>query len=433
MASQIAPANRESFRVAIICALRCEFDAVSLLFDQFWDEDRDRYGRADGDTNAYTTGRIGEHHVVLALLPRIGTNSAAAGAASIRSSYTGLRLAILVGICGGVPRIADFDAFLGDVVVSKTVIQYDYGRQYPGHFDVKNTINDSLGVPTKEIRSMLEFFETELVRGRLQKQASQHLVHLQEAAKKHGRRANYQYPGTKEDKFVLCDSASKALCIETKCDSDSLVIRKCSYNLSKDGNFSPNIFIGRIGSGNTVMKSGEDRDRIAAEYDLIAFEMEGAGAWDEVPCIVVKGICDYADSHKNKIWQDFAAATAASVAKAILGRYAVRDGDRGPTQTNDKRHMNEHEVANNPFEGSARIDQGGAASLEENRPAVSAAKVADSQPARSQEKEEEGEQKWERIKMHRRNRETCLNCGWEGHWEHDCWKQCGKCKADPPP
>ncbi|KAH7302954.1 hypothetical protein B0I35DRAFT_365815 [Stachybotrys elegans] len=82
------------------------------------------------------------------------------------------------------------------------------------------------------------------------------------------------------------------------------------------------------------MKSGEDRDRIAAEHDLIAFEMEGAGAWDEVPCIVVKGICDYADSHKNKAWQDFAAATAASVAKAILARYAVYDGDRDATQMN---------------------------------------------------------------------------------------------------
>lgn len=71
------------------------------------------------------------------------------------------------------------------------------------------------------------------------------------------------------------------------------------------------------------MKSGADRDRIAAQYDLIAFEMEGAGAWDQVPCIVVKGICDYGDNHKNKGWQAFAAATAASVAKAMLGRYAV--------------------------------------------------------------------------------------------------------------
>jgi nucleoside phosphorylase len=43
---------------------------------------------------------------------------------------------------------------------------------------------------------------------------------------------------------------------------------------------------------------------------------------------VVKAVCDYADSHKNKLWQDFAAATAAtaaSVTKALLERYIQRE------------------------------------------------------------------------------------------------------------
>jgi hypothetical protein len=49
--------------------------------------------------------------------------------------------------------------------------------------------------------------------------------------------------------------------------------------------------------------------------------MEVAGIWGEIPCIIIKRICDYADSHKNKTWQPFAAATAASAAKALLGLY----------------------------------------------------------------------------------------------------------------
>jgi hypothetical protein len=73
------------------------------------------------------------------------------------------------------------------------------------------------------------------------------------------------------------------------------------------------------------MKSGEDRDRIAKTKGVIAFEMEGAGIWEEVPCLIIKGVCDYADCHKNKKWQNFAAATAASAAKAILERYAWID------------------------------------------------------------------------------------------------------------
>jgi hypothetical protein len=81
--------------------------------------------------------------------------------------------------------------------------------------------------------------------------------------------------------------------------------------------------MGTFACGNSVMKSAGHRDGLAQEHGVIAFEMEGAGAWKEVPCIVVKGICDYADSHKNKQWQNFAAACAASVAVAILDRYDV--------------------------------------------------------------------------------------------------------------
>ncbi|GKU04332.1 transcription factor [Fusarium langsethiae] len=348
MASQGPPADRKSFRIAIICAVSHEASAVSLLFDHFWDKECGPYGRADGDTNHYITGRIGEHNIVLAVLPSRGTNSAAAATASLRSSYTGLKLALLVGICGGVPRVGNFDVYLGDVVVSKAVIQYDYGRQYPGHFAVKNTVEDSLGRANKDIRSLLAAFEIEPVREWLQDDASKYLKDLQEAAKKKRCQANYQYPGTKEDKLysatyahrhrrwcsvcaddpdAFCELASKASCAETGCDSAHLTVRERLKEVIPGGDFRPEVLIGRIGSGNKVIKSGGDRDQIAAQHNLIAFEMEGAGVWDEVPCIIVKGICNYADSHKNKAWQDFAAATAAAVAKAILGQYAVHDGD----------------------------------------------------------------------------------------------------------
>jgi nucleoside phosphorylase len=73
-----------------------------------------------------------------------------------------------------------------------------------------------------------------------------------------------------------------------------------------------------VASGNMVMKSSEDRDQTAAREDVIAFEMEGAGVWDSFPCLIIKGVCDYADSHKDKRWQNYAAATAAACLKAFL-------------------------------------------------------------------------------------------------------------------
>lgn len=66
------------------------------------------------------------------------------------------------------------------------------------------------------------------------------------------------------------------------------------------------------------MRSGEERDAIAAAKGVLAFEMESAGVWDVFPCVVIKGGCDYADNHKNKKWQRYAAATAAACMKALL-------------------------------------------------------------------------------------------------------------------
>jgi len=350
MPSHDRPRRREDFQIAIICALPLEYDAVSLLFDQFWDEEGEQYGRAQGDANTYTSGRIGKYDVVLVLLPNMGTAAAAGAAASFRSSYPGLKLAFLVGVCGGVPGTGANEALLGDVVISKTV-QHGLGKQYPNAFVTKDTVDDNLGRPNKDIRSLIASFETELGRERLQRMASQYLKDLQSTAARKRRRCNYQYPGAAEDKLFaatyrhrhrapqscsicdsktdgFCEEAARTSCAELNCDEGQLVPRQSletKRNLKPDDAQCPEILIGRIASGDTVMKSGEHRDQIAKQQNVIAFEMEGAGAWDEVPCIVVKGICDYADSHKSKTWQPFAAATAASVMKAVLGRYTLTD------------------------------------------------------------------------------------------------------------
>ena len=46
--------------------------------------------------------------------------------------------------------------------------------------------------------------------------------------------------------------------------------------------------------------------------------MEAAGLINDFPCLVIRGICDYANSHKNKCWKNYAAATAAAYAKELL-------------------------------------------------------------------------------------------------------------------
>ncbi|SPO07530.1 uncharacterized protein DNG_10224 [Cephalotrichum gorgonifer] len=353
------PADRNEFQVAIVCALPLEYDALSLLIDRYWDENGDRYGRAPGDENTYTTGRIGNFDIVVVLLPGMGKVSAAGATAGLRSSFPGLRLVLLIGVCGGVPRPGtDNEMLLGDVVISKTVVQYDLGRLYPNDFAAKDTIEHTLGRPTKNIRNMVSILETRRARERLENLAARYLEQIQARSAEKLRGANYQYPGAGADLLFkasyrhkhqhlsaqcicaecyessapVCQGALKAPCDELGCDDRYVVERdrvERKRKLERQGRWkeaqTPSIFVGRIGSGDTVLMSGEDRDRIATRHDLLAFEMESAGAWDEVPCIVIKGVCDYADSHKNKRWQDFAAATAASITKALLECYVHTD------------------------------------------------------------------------------------------------------------
>ncbi|UKZ53600.1 hypothetical protein TrVGV298_007395 [Trichoderma virens] len=309
------PASRDEFEVALICSLPLEYNAVSLLFDQFWDENGDQYGRAIGDLNTYTTGRFGNFDAVLVLLQNTGQVSAASATASLRSSYPGLRLVILTGICGGVPFPDTGDEILlGDVVISKTVVQYDHGEQYPNNFVAKDTTEDILGRPNKDIRGLVTIFETDLARERLQTRAAVLLEQIQDLPAKGDRRKadTYQYPGAVNDRLF-----------EANCRHEHRLIPQWSWMWQRGSNSS--IFVGRFGSGDRVLKSGEDRDWNAKRYGILAYDMEGAGVWDELPCIIVKGVCDYADGHLGKLWQNFAAATAACVAKGLVERYTRTD------------------------------------------------------------------------------------------------------------
>ncbi|KAL6887047.1 hypothetical protein GGI43DRAFT_426073 [Trichoderma evansii] len=342
------PASRDEFEVALVCSLPLEYDAVSLLFDQFWDENGNQYGRAIGDPNTYTTGRFGNFDVVLVLLPNTGNISAASATASLRSSYPELRLVILTGICAGVPSSNTGDeVLLGDVIISKAVIQYDYGGQYPDDFAVKDTTEDSLGRPDKNIRSLVAVLETARERERVKKRAAVFLEHIQDLPPGgiHRKGNTYQYPGAASDVLfeayyrhkhhtspqclcAQCHEYSDPVCDESRdlvCDvlgcNEKHVIPRQRLDIKRELEHQernkeaqmPSVFIGRFGSSEKILKSGEHCDWIAKRYG------------DKLPCIIIKSIFNYADSHKNNRWQNFAAATAASVAKSLVERYTKTD------------------------------------------------------------------------------------------------------------
>ncbi|KAF3291566.1 hypothetical protein TWF970_000780 [Orbilia oligospora] len=191
------PADRRGFEIAIICALPLEANAVESLFDVRWDADRDVYGKAATDPNAYSTGVIGHHNVVLAHMPGMGNAAAASAAAHCRSSFEGIKLGFVVGVCGGVPFTKDREEIvLGDVVISLGIVQHDLKREYPDKSVRKQSMLDTLGRNNAEIRSLLSKLRAQRNRKRLQERTAHYLSALED---EFGELASY--PGVLEDKL----------------------------------------------------------------------------------------------------------------------------------------------------------------------------------------------------------------------------------------
>ncbi|ERF72190.1 hypothetical protein EPUS_02077 [Endocarpon pusillum Z07020] len=301
---------REDYTVGWICALPTESIAAQAMLD----ERHEALPNLQHDDNTYTLGRIAKHNVAIACLPKnqIGTTSAATVATTMRISFPSIRFGLMVGIGGGVPSKKN-DIRLGDIVIStptgtKTgVVQYDFGKtEKAGEF--RRT--GALGKPPAELLGAVAHLETKYG---LEQQLSEHISNgFRKWFPNWATRYAYQGAG--------CDRLFEAG--DNHLESDDENCQQCSGYKVVDrlprGDSLPIVHYGNIASGNQVMKHGLSRDRLSKQEDIICFEMEAAGLMDNFQCLVIRGICDYADSHKNKRWQPYAAATAAAYAREIL-------------------------------------------------------------------------------------------------------------------
>lgn len=328
------PNSCADFTVAIICALTLEAEAVEETFDEIFDRFSRLYGKHRKDKNAYINGRIGTHNVVLAYVPDKAKRSATSVASSLPFSYPNIGLCLVVGVCGGAPRSPNNEQiFLGDVVMSNAVIEYDLGVQLPGGFQRGTDINLVPGRPNREIRSLLSGLSTIGARRQFHDEMSQHLHSIQQRNEKWRRprfvddivfNASYHHKhhnpvsakclclGGKVANGI-CKAALSKNCNDLGCDDNEISRRRHHTELD-----TMSIHIGAVASADTEMKSGEHRDTLIKSEGVIGFETIGAGVWDIFPCIIIKGVCDYADSHKNSTWQAYAAATGSCAAKTFL-------------------------------------------------------------------------------------------------------------------
>ncbi|KAF5704914.1 ankyrin protein 3 [Fusarium mundagurra] len=287
---------RERYTVAWICALPLEMAAARAMLDE---EHADCPQQAN-DSNSYVLGSMKNHSVVIACLPthQYGTNNAATVLSNMRRTFPNIEIGLMVGIGGGVPLKADIR--LGDIVVGVRVMQYDIGKTVKDGFQRTGDPK----IPDSAIRTVISN-----LRSRHELSGSRVPLILRE---KMGSYAAYSRPSEPDRLFVASYHHDSSFSSCDECDSSKLETRK--MRLSTD----PVIYYGGIGSANTLMKDLTKRDEIARELDVLCFEMEAAGLMDIMPCLPIRGICDYSDSHKSKDWQRYAAATAAAYAYEFL-------------------------------------------------------------------------------------------------------------------
>ncbi|KAH8588249.1 hypothetical protein B0O99DRAFT_665061 [Bisporella sp. PMI_857] len=284
------------YTVGWICAISTEYVAAQAFLDER--HDRPEYV-SDNDNNDYTLGKIGEHNVVIAVLPdgEYGTASAAMVARDMLHSFPNIRIGLMR------------DIRLGDIVVSAP----RDGKGGMFYFHTTGFLN----LPPTVLRTAMNGLKAQYESDGHQLNVAINRI----LEKKRRLRRKYERPEPSTDRLYQAQFThppnDEALCAAVCGDNPSSLMLR--YERTEDED-NPTIHYGLIASGNQLMKDALTRDRLAAEEDVLCFEMEAAGLMNHFPCLVIRGVCDYSDSHKNKTWQGYAAMAAAAYAKDLLRR-----------------------------------------------------------------------------------------------------------------
>ncbi len=305
--------NPHEYTIGWLCAVGRESVAARVFLDEEHEKPDSLPAK---DDNSYTLGRVGKHNVVIAALPRgeYGLVNASNAAKDMIRSFPNLRAGLMVGIGGGAP--AKHDIRLGDVVVSSAgngnggVYQFDFGKTIQNEPFVSTGF---LNKPPTFIMAAVSTLETTYsIKGHQLKEAVASVLDRNTRLQK-----DYQRPSASTDRLYKADilHSPQGNCV-LYCgdDASSLILREARSADEDD----PAIHYGLIASSNQVMRDASIRDKLSMEKDVLCFEMEAAGLMNQFPFLIVRGICDYSDTHKNKLWQGYAAMTAAAYTRDLL-------------------------------------------------------------------------------------------------------------------
>ncbi|KAL2821948.1 hypothetical protein BJX63DRAFT_427310 [Aspergillus granulosus] len=302
------------YTVAWIAPLEIEVQAARHMLDKVHSGG---FPVGPGDDYLFHAGEIHGHNVVIATFAagqQYGTNSATSLASHVKRFFPNLWFGLLVGVAAGLPNLdcsPPRDIRLGDIIVAYSppggehpaVVPYGLGKQKGGD-DFQLLCNGRYLPPTERIVG------SAIGKIKAEKRESQVVLsyyrNIAETATK------FPDPGQENDLLY-------------QCGDDRPVPRQRRPDAERT-----RVWYGSIGSGDRLLKSSHDRDKIRDEHNVIGLEMEAAGVLNEIPVGNIRGVCDYGDERKNKDWQPYAAAMAAAFAKAVLSEISPRSAKRTP-------------------------------------------------------------------------------------------------------
>lgn len=285
--------------------------ACNVLDETFPDTTHVLLGK--GDCRAYTLGRIGKHNVVIVCLPAEspGVVSASAVETTLRITFPSIQFSLLVGIAGAAAGSKE-DVRLGDAVIGTRIVPYEFGKvthhgfQYTGYCPrppalLHNRVNHF------KYKSLLELDIGHLVedKARCLPVPLRHLFRRPEL----------------EDRLYYSDYVHGEHCdCEEKMvyDSSLLVPRE-----PRPGDAEVRVHSGTIASGDKLIKNAQTRNDWGNTFNALCFDMESAGL--SRGSLTIRGIDNYADSHKCDRWQGYAAMAAAVCAAEFLKMVPVSD------------------------------------------------------------------------------------------------------------
>jgi nucleoside phosphorylase len=230
--------------------------------------------------------------------------------------FTSIRFELMVGIGGGAPS-PKHDIRLGDVVVSSPagrtggVIQYEFGKTIQNQ---KFERTGALNAPPEMLLTALN-----VVGARYEGNGHQIAESVNRMVERNRRlRKKYQRPELGTDRLYKSSfiHPDRDQACDKVCSAETAQLIQRNERTADEDN--PVVHYGLIASADRLMKDAQVRDTLARDEEVLCFEMEAAGLLGHFPCVVIWGICDYSDTHKNDLWQEYAAATAAAYAKDLL-------------------------------------------------------------------------------------------------------------------